>query len=48
MHTFWGERDRVGCQRVVLDAPLSPVQSRPLICAAGCLIDAPSYEGVKK
>ena len=33
-----------GCQRVVLDAPLSPVQSRPLTCAAGCqrvILDAP-------
>ena len=25
-----------GCQRVVLDALLSPVQSRLLTCAAGC------------
>ena len=25
-----------GCQRVVLDAPLSLVQSRALTCAAGC------------
>ena len=25
-----------GCQRVVLDAALSPVQSRLLTCAAGC------------
>ena len=33
-----------GCQRVVLDAPLSPVQSRALTCAAGCqrvILDAP-------
>ena len=32
------------CQRVVLDAPLSPVQSRALTCAAGCqrvILDAP-------
>ena len=32
-----------GCQRVVLDAPLSPVQSRALTCAAGCqrVLDVP-------
>ena len=33
-----------GCQRVVLDTPLSPVQSRPLTCAAGCqrvVLDVP-------
>ena len=29
-----------GCQRVVLDAALSPVQSRLLTCAAG-VVDAP-------
>ena len=33
-----------GCQRVVLDAPLSRGQSRALTCAAGCqrvILDAP-------
>ena len=35
MHFGASVSEFAGCQRVVLDAPLSPMQSRPLTCAAG-------------
>ena len=44
MHFGASLSEFAGCQRVVLDAPLSPVQSRALTCAAGCqrvILDAP-------
>ena len=44
MHYGASVSEFAGCQRVVLDAPLSPVQFRALTCAAGCprvILDAP-------
>ena len=44
MHFGASVSEFAGCQRVVLDAPLSPVQFRALTCAAGCpgvILDAP-------
>ena len=44
MHFGASVSEFAGCQRVVLDAPLSSVQSRALACAAGCqrvILDVP-------